>query len=66
MVKGNINDLTADNRAFFIQLEENSYGFTGITKDIDLLKKELPKAIFERVNIEDLMIAYIGGGKAHA
>lgn len=65
-VKGDCSALTEENRALFIYLEENTYGFTGVTKEADCLKQQIPNLICERINIETLMIAYIERGKQHA
>lgn len=63
LIKGKSTDLTAENRKLFLTLNETEYGFEGISKDVDRLKRLCPSAIIERTTIEDIMLAYIGGKK---
>lgn len=65
-VKGDASLLNDDNRSLFISLSENAYGFEGVTKKVEELKKSVDGLVIERLNIEDLMLAYIEGGKNHA
>lgn len=65
-VKGDASLLNDDNRSLFISLSENAYGFEGVTKKAEELKKSMEGLVIERLNIEDLMLAYIEGGKNHA
>lgn len=61
-VKGDASLLNADNRKLFISLSESDYGFEGVTKKVEELKKSVEGLVVERLNIEDLMLAYIEGG----
>lgn len=65
-VKGDASLLNDDNRSLFISLSENDYGFEGVTKKAEELKKSMEGLVIERLNIEELMLAYIEGGKHHA
>lgn len=65
-VKGDASLLNDENRKLFISLSENDYGFEGVTKKVEELKKSVDGLVIERLNIEDLMLAYIEGGKHHA
>lgn len=65
-VKGDASLLNDENRKLFISLSENDYGFEGVTKKVEELKKSVDGLVIERLNIEELMLAYIEGGKHHA
>lgn len=63
LVKGNNNYLTEENKKYFIDLEVKHYRFLGITNQLTELQKTIPDLIAEHVNIEDIMLGYIEGGK---
>lgn len=63
LIKGKSSELTAETRKLFLSLNETEYGFDGITKNVEQLKRLCPSAIVERTSIEDIMLAYIGGKK---
>ncbi|MDD6920036.1 MAG: ABC transporter ATP-binding protein [Eubacteriales bacterium] len=66
IVKGDSKYITDENKGLFLNLTINKYGFSGVTKNVEALKKTIPDIICEKVNIEDLMVAYIEGGKKDA
>lgn len=63
LIKGKKSDLTDEMRKLFLSINETDYGFDGITKNTDTLRKLCPSAIVERATVEDIMLAYIGGKK---
>lgn len=63
LVKGKIAEMTAESRKLFLSLNETEYGFDGISKNYEQIKKLCPSAIIERATVEDIMLAYIGGKK---
>lgn len=63
LIKGKNTEITADARSLFLSLNETEYGFEGISKNAEKIKRLCPSAIFERATIEDIMLAYIGGKK---
>lgn len=62
IVKGNAALLNEQNRQLIRDLKVSSFGFTGITDHVTEMKKELPDVLLEKTTIEDIMLAYIGGG----
>lgn len=65
-VKGDASLLNDENRKHFISLSENEYGFEGVTGEVEELKKSIDDLVAERLNVEELMLAYIEGGRQHA
>lgn len=63
LVKGKSEHLTEETRKLFLSINQTGYGFEGITKNTDKVKSLCPDAIVERANLEDIMLAYIGGKK---
>lgn len=63
LVKGNADLLNDHNRCYIKNLKVSSYGFSGITDQAALIRKEIPEALFEKATIEDIMLSYIGGAK---
>lgn len=63
LVKGKVSELSDEARALFLSINETEYGFDGITKNVDLIKKLCGNVVVERATIEDIMLAYIGGKK---
>ena len=66
IVKGDRAKLDMGNRGLFSNLEENAYGFTGITQQPDRVLAVMPDAILERPSIEDIMLAHINSRQAEA
>lgn len=66
IVKGDVRDLNAESRPLFMNISETAFGFTGITKQVEAVKKCMPKAVMERPVIEDIMLANIHGGDSDA
>lgn len=63
IVKGDLKDLTKDRENLFRNLSKTAFGFTGITNQLEAVKKAIPDAIIERTKIEDVMLCNIKGGK---
>lgn len=63
IVKGDSKDLTKDTVKFFENISETAFGFTGITNQLEAVKKAIPHAVIERTTIEDVMLCNIKGGK---
>ena len=59
VVKGNPADLTPELRDLFVNLQVNDFGFKGLTRDVRRVKAAIPTAVFERANIESIMLAYV-------
>lgn len=64
-VKGDRKYLDKETSKLFVNIEKNDYGFVGITNDIASLEKIIPNLVKEKVNIEEVMLAYVQGGKAN-
>lgn len=63
VVKGDKKLLNSETKKLFLNINENSYGFEGVTnKKLDVRKK-MNGVVIERPSIEDIMLAYIGGNK---
>lgn len=62
-VKGDKKDLNCEIRKLFLHIEESEYGFTGLTKQLGLVQKQMRDILIERPTIEDIMLGYIEGGK---
>ncbi len=63
IVKGDLKDLTKDTEKLFVNISKTAFGFTGITNQLEDVKKAMPDAIIERTTIEDVMLCNIKGGK---
>lgn len=63
IAKGPGNLLTPQVREQFLSLDETGYGFSGVSKDAAKLKALCPDVLLEKAQIEDVMLAYIGGEK---
>lgn len=57
-VKGNKNWLDQENQSLFIELNQKGFHFEGLTNQKEKVKKRMPQALFEKPNIEEIMIAY--------
>lgn len=57
-VKGNKNWLDQENESLFIELNQKGFHFEGLTNKKEKVKKRMPQALFEKPNIEEIMIAY--------
>ncbi len=60
IIKGDPAMLSEETRKLFLKLEENTFGFTGITKEADRVMKLMPGALSERAAVEDIMLANLG------
>lgn len=50
-------------KKMFLKIEQTRYGFTGITNQVEQVRKAFPDAIFERATVEDVMLAHIKEGE---
>lgn len=64
LIKGENKFLNEETRKLFLNIQESSFGFTGLTKQLDLVKKSMSDILVERPSIEDIMLGYIEGGKS--
>ncbi|MDO5714872.1 MAG: ABC transporter ATP-binding protein, partial [Tissierellia bacterium] len=58
IVKGDKNELNKEIESLFVKLEQNNYGFTGITNAYEELKCIKPDFVFEKATVEDIMLSY--------
>ncbi|MGV8984447.1 ABC transporter ATP-binding protein [Clostridium sp.] len=64
LVKGDSNYLTVETRKLFLNIQESSFGFTGITNNLSQVEKSMNDVLIERPTIEDIMLGYVErGGK---
>lgn len=63
IVKGDIRSLNDQNKQLFLNLQTTNYGFVGITNNIEKVQKSISDIIVEKTSVEDIMLAYIEGGK---
>lgn len=63
LVKGDRKYLNKETRKLFLNTQESSFGFTGLTKQLALVQKSMSDILVERPSIEDIMLGYIEGGK---
>jgi len=63
LIKGDTRELTIESKKLFINTQATDYGFSGITANFEEVRKLIPNALIERPSIEDIMLAYIEGGK---
>lgn len=61
IVKGDLTLLNEHTRKLFLTLRETTYGFEGITQDIDNVRQQMIDIVIEKPTIEDIMLSYIGG-----
>jgi ABC transporter, ATP-binding protein len=47
----------------FLKIEQTQYGFTGVTNQVEQVRKAFPDAIFERATVEDVMLTHIKEGE---
>lgn len=59
LLKGDKKHITENNKKYFTYVRVNEYGFTGITNELSRLKESIPDIIYERPNLETLMLAFI-------
>lgn len=65
-VKGDKNELSEELEKAFITLKLGEYSFSGITRQVQLLKERMPDIVCERANLEAIMLALLEGGHHHA
>lgn len=59
IVKAGRKSLSPSVRPLLINITENAYGFTAITKEAAAVRKMVPDALMERPSIEDIMLCHI-------
>ncbi len=64
LVKGDKKYLNEETRKLFLNIQESGFGFSGLTKQLDLVQKSMSDILVERPSIEDIMLGYIEGGKS--
>ncbi len=57
IIKGSAEKLNPDTRKYFLTIEENAFGFTGITKQASDVVEHMQDVLIERPTIEDIMLA---------
>lgn len=62
LVKGK-GILPAETKKLFLKVEQAKYGFTGVTNQVEQTRSMFPDAVFERVTVEDIMLAHIKEGE---
>jgi len=63
LVKGDAKALTAESKNMFLNIQTTDYGFSGITDKPDEVRKTISDVLVEKPSIEDIMLAYVEGGK---
>ncbi|GER66544.1 hypothetical protein BpJC4_10150 [Weizmannia acidilactici] len=63
LVKGDNHLIDEQTRKQFLHLRQTGDGFEGITNQKKEVLERMPGVLMERPTIEDIMLAYIGGGK---
>ncbi|MDO4344501.1 MAG: ABC transporter ATP-binding protein [Eubacteriales bacterium] len=63
MIKGSTEELDESTRKYFLSIEENSFGFTGVTKQVSEVMARMQDVLAERPTLEDIMLANVEGGK---
>jgi ABC-2 type transport system ATP-binding protein len=61
LVKGDKSVLDNQTRKLFLTLRETAYGFEGITKQKNSVRRQIKDVLIEKPTIEDIMLAHIGG-----
>lgn len=61
LVKG--GSLPPEQRSLFLSLREGGYGYEGISRDAEQVRRACPDAVIERATVEEIMLAYLGGAQ---
>ena len=59
IVKGSTDKLDDNTRKMFLNIEESTFGFTGITKQASAVTEHMQDVLTERPTIEDIMLANV-------
>ncbi len=59
IIKGSTEKLNTDTKRYFLNIEESSFGFTGITKQASDVMEQMQDVLTERPTIEDVMLANV-------
>jgi len=63
LVKGDNKELNVETRKLFLNIQESSFGFTGITNKLSRVKNSMKDILIEKPTIEDIMLCYVQGGR---
>lgn len=63
VIKGDNKALNNENKELFLNIQLTDFGFTGVTDKLSRVQKIIPDILVERPTIEDIMLAYIEGGR---
>lgn len=66
IIKGNIENLNSETRKLLLNIQENAFNFTGITRQVAVVRKCMQDIIMERPTIEDIMLANVERRKSNA
>ena len=58
-----LDTLETHPKKLFLKVEQAKYGFTGVTNQVEETRSMFPDAVFERVTVEDIMLAHIKEGE---
>jgi ABC-2 type transport system ATP-binding protein len=61
-VKGDNQLINERARKLFLSLHQTAFGFEGITNKKEEVREQMNDVIIERPTIEQVMLAYVGGG----
>jgi ABC-2 type transport system ATP-binding protein len=62
IVKGDNQLINERTRKLFLSLHQTAFGFDGITNKKEEVREQMNDVIIERPTIEQVMLAYVGGG----
>lgn len=63
LVKGDAKALTTESKKMFLNIQTTDYCFSGITDKPNEVRKTIADVLVEKPSIEDIMLAYVEGGK---
>lgn len=66
IIKGGREKLNTDIRGYFLNIEENAFGFTGITNQASHVMEHMQDVLAEKATIEDIMLAHVERRKRDA
>lgn len=62
IVRGDKAELTAESRSLLLNIRESAFGFEALTSAEAEVRALAPSAVFERPDIEDIMVGLVKGG----
>ncbi|NBK91177.1 ABC transporter ATP-binding protein [bacterium 1XD21-13] len=66
IIKGGTEKLNMDTRGYFLNIEENAFGFMGITNQASHVMEHMQDVLVEKATIEDIMLANVERRKRDA